>query len=505
MFPISRLGSATREMLKVRTLTKHFAGTCALGGVDLEAAAGEVTAVIGENGAGKSTLMQVLAGNIRADSGTIHLGEAIYQPVDPAHARRAGVALVPQEPELVTDLDVADNILLGREPSRFGIVQRTKVRELAAKALALVTTDGHSLALDQPARTLGPSQRQCVAIARALAQPDLRLLILDEPTSSLTAADAKRLFQVIARLSKNGLAVLYVSHFLEEVLSVADAYLVLRDGQSVSHGRIAGTTASALVSAMTGEAFTEQVRRTGRVPGEVVLEAQGLAGSPQPFEIDLQLHAGEILGIWGLVGAGRTELLRGIFGLAPIRSGRVRLGTFTGPLTPKTSLDHGLGVLSEDRRHEGLAQALTIADNITLSKLPQHGPFVTRSRQIRAVTPLISQLRIRCRDPLQPVAELSGGNQQKVALARLLHHDVDVLLLDEPTRGIDVRSRADVHACIDALTSQGKAILLVSSYLPELMSLSDRIAVMFRGRLGPAKPTEEWDEHTLLMHATGTG
>lgn len=492
-------------MLTIRGLSKRFGSTPALCGVDLDAAAGEVTAVIGENGAGKSTLMQILAGAVRADGGTIRLGEDPYRPLDPAHARRAGVALVPQEPELIADLDVTDNILLGREPARFGIVQRAKARELAAKALALVTMDDQSVALDQLARLLGPSERQRVAIARAMSQPDLRLLIFDEPTSSLTRADAKRVFQVIERLAQGGLTVLYVSHFLEEVLSIANAYVVLRDGQSISHGRIADSSASALVCAMAGENVSEHVRRKGRPPGDVVLELRALTGAAQPFEIDLQLRAGEVLGIWGLVGAGRTELLRTIFGLSPIRSGKLRLGTLEGPLTPRTSLTHGLGLLSEDRRHEGLAQTLSIADNITLSKLPGHGPFVTKDRQVAAVAPRIRELGIRCRDPLQRVAELSGGNQQKVALARLLHQDVDVLLLDEPTRGIDVRSRADVHACIDSLTRQGKSVLLVSSYLPELLSLSDRIAVMFRGRLGPPQPTEQWNEHSLLMHATGSG
>lgn len=491
-------------MLEVRSLEKRFGETRALCGVDFDALAGEVTAVVGENGAGKSTLMQILAGALRAESGSLRLNDTRYEPIDPAHAQRVGVALVPQEAELVGDLDVGENVLLGREPSRWGLLDRSRARTLAARALAEVSADGESLDLACPARTLGPSARQRVAIARAISQPNLRLLILDEPTSSLTRPDVGRLFSVIRRLSSRGLAVLYVSHFLEEVLEIADAYVALRDGGTVGCGRIQATSIPELVQMMAGGRVQRLARRQARVMGDIVLDVRALAGPKQPLAVSFQLHAGEVLGIAGLVGAGRTELLRTIFGLSPIQSGRVRLGTLTGPCSPEVNLAHGLGLLSEDRRREGLAQSLSIADNVTLSQLPLRGPFVTHAWQCQASAPLIEKLGIRCRNPSQSVLELSGGNQQKVALARLLHHDVDVLLLDEPTRGIDVRSRADVHACIEELTSQGKAVLLVSSYLPELLGLSDRIAVMCRGKLGPAKPTREWDEHSLLAQATGT-
>jgi ribose transport system ATP-binding protein len=491
-------------MLSIRGLSKRFGGTRALVSVDLDAGAGEVLAVIGENGAGKSTLMKVLAGAIAPDLGSIYLDGRRHCPEHPAAARGAGVALVPQEPELVAQLSVAENILLGSEPTRCGIVDGARLRERAARSLAYVTTDDDRIELHQLAGELRPSQRQRVVVARALSQPHLRLLIFDEPTSSLTRVDVQRLFLVITRLKQRGLAILYVSHFLEEVLAIADRYTVLRDGRVVGSGNIAQTSASDLVTLMAGTQVTARSARPARPPGEVVLDIQHLSGETLPSDVSFQLHAGEVLGIAGLVGSGRTELLRAIFGLQSMRCGSLRIRNAAGPFSPEQCLNLGLGLLSEDRRAEGLAQGLTIAQNATLSKLPKHGPFVTAKAQRKVSIPLIFRLGIRCRNADQNVSELSGGNQQKVALARLLHHDVEILLLDEPTRGIDVRSRGDVHRCIDELVSQGKAILLVSSYLPELLVLCDRIAVICRGTLGQPRPARDWDEHSLLLAATGT-
>lgn len=492
-------------MLTIRGLQKAFGRTKALAGIDLDAKSGEVMAVIGENGAGKSTLMQILAGAIFADSGAIHLAGHPHRPRHPAEARHAGVALVPQESELVDDLTVAENITLGSEPTRHGFVLRARVHELASRALAEVTTDQCSIDLQTHARALGPSERQRVAIARSILRQAPKLLIFDEPTSSLTSRDVERLFALIQRLKQRNLAILYVSHFLEEVLAVADRYTVIRDGRTIATGEIRDTSARQLVSMMAGEPVAQHRPRLARRPGQVLLAVQQLTGRGLPVEASFELRAGEVLGIAGLVGAGRTELLHAIFGLRPVRNGQVLVHGCIGPLSPGQSLGRGLGLLSEDRRREGLAQNLSIAENITLSRLPARGPFVTKTEQQRAALPFIEGLQIRCQGAEQVVTELSGGNQQKVALARLLHHDADILLLDEPTRGIDVRSRRDVHACIDELVRQGKAVLLVSSYLPELLAMSDRIAVMCRGRLGPARPVNECTEHTLLLEATGTG
>ena len=490
-------------MLSVRGLSKHFGGTQALDGIELNAQAGEVLAVVGENGAGKSTLMKLLAGALKADAGYITLADKQYHPEDPATARQAGVAIVPQESELAPHLSVAENILLGCEPTRFGIVQRSELRTQAEQALRQVVAQEHSIDCKRQAGDLSPSERQLVTIARALAQTNLRVLIFDEPTSSLTSADVAQLFAIISRLKQRGIAVLYVSHFLEEVLTIADRYCVIRDGRIVGRGAIAETNASELVSLMAGAAVVQRSRRIVNETGPVMLEVRGLSGLRSPNEVDLELHAGEVFGIAGLVGAGRTELARAIFGLDPVKDGRLRVKSFDGPFAPARSIELGVGLLSEDRRREGLAQALSIAQNITMPKLASFGPIITMKAQNASVSQYIGPLSIRCRDLEQPVSELSGGNQQKVALARLLYQDADILLLDEPTRGIDVRSRLDVHSVIDGFVGRGKAVLLISSYLPELLVICDRIAVMCRGRLGVPKPASEWDEHSLLMEATG--
>ncbi len=490
-------------MLTIRGLSKNFGGTQALAGVNLDLHTGEVLAVIGENGAGKSTLMKLLAGALKPDTGNMALANQPHQPENPAAARQAGVALVPQESELAPHLSVAENIMLGREPTRFGIIDWLKLRKRAEQALGEVTARERPIDCRQRASALSPSERQLVMIARALAQTNLRVLIFDEPTSSLTAADVAQLFEVISRLKLRGIAVLYVSHFLEEVLRIADRYCVLRDGRSVGHGSIADTSAAELVTLMAGTSVRERSPRAVSQAGSTLLEVRALSGEQLPQAVSIELHSGEVLGIAGLVGAGRTELVRALFGLDRVKSGSLRIQSYEGRFSPARCLRLGLGLLSEDRRGEGLAHGLDVAQNVTMSKMAGFGPFITKKEQIANALPFVESLSIRCRDLTQPVSELSGGNQQKVALARLLHHDVDILLLDEPTRGIDVRSRLDVHRVIDELVRRGKAILLISSYLPELLALSDRIAVMCRGRLGAPRPASDWDEHSLLMEATG--
>jgi ribose transport system ATP-binding protein len=487
--------------LEIRALRKAFGPTIALEGVDLALAPGEILALVGENGAGKSTLLKILAGAIERDTGDVRLDGAPYRPRGPDDARRAGVAMVYQELSLCPHLTVAENVLLGAEPARFGFVRRAEMEARAARVLA-------SLAPIDPAAQLGdlpPATQQLVEIARALAEASCRVLVLDEPTSSLAAGDVERLFAVLRRLRSDGASVLYVSHFLEEVKEIADAFVVLRDGRSVGAGRMEGTTASALVEMMAGRAVDTLFPRSERRAGEAVLEVDGLAGAHKPTRAGFVLHRGEVLGIAGLVGAGRTELLRAIFGLDPVRRGVVRVGAYVGPASPARRLAQGVGLLSEDRKDEGLAAALSIADNLTLSTLDRMGSFglVSARRQREAAALWIKRLGIRCQGPDQPVLHLSGGNQQKVALGRLLHHDVDVLLLDEPTRGVDVGSKAQIYASIDGLAAAGKAVLMVSSYLPELLGVCDRIAVMRRGELGPARPARDLTEHGLLMEATG--
>jgi ribose transport system ATP-binding protein len=494
--------------LAARGISKRFGSTLALNDVSFEARPGEVHAIVGQNGAGKSTLMNVLAGATRPDSGRIELDGVAYAPRDPSDAKRQGVAIVHQEAALCPALTVAENVLLGVEPVRAGFIDRKLARERCERALELVAPAERRAALRADARAseLGPAEQQLVAIARALAQSDCRLLILDEPTSRLGLADTEQLFAVVRRLSASGITVLYISHFLEELRRIAERFTVVRDGQAVQSGTIADTPVEELVRLMAGRAALASFTRTPAEKGEVVLELDGLAGKRLPRAASLQLSRGEVLGIAGLVGSGRSELLRAVFGLDAVKSGRIKFGALVGPASPARRLAQGLGLLSEDRKLEGLALELSVADNLTLSRLDPFGPWglVLPARQAAAAERWVEQLGIRCHDVAQPARGLSGGNQQKLALARLLHHDVDVLLLDEPTRGIDIASRTEIYRFIDGLLQRKKAVILVSSQFPELLSLCDRIAVMKRGVLGPAKAASELDEHRLLLEATGT-
>ncbi|MDP9001724.1 MAG: sugar ABC transporter ATP-binding protein [Myxococcota bacterium] len=492
--------------LALHDVRKSFGSTLALAGVELEAQSGEVHAVLGENGAGKSTLMKVLAGVLAADAGAVRIDGAPWLPRGPADARAQGLAMVHQELALCPHLDVATNVILGIEPTRFGVVRGRVATHLVRGSLARAFGDRP---MDPRARVadLSVADRQLVEIARALATASasgktLRLLVLDEPTSSLGSADADRLLSLVRNLAASGTTVLYVTHVLEEVARVAHRFTVLRDGKTVGTGEVGGTSIDALVRMMAGREVASAYPRSPRTPGEVVISGRALAGAHLPVDATFELRSGEVLGVAGLVGAGRTELLRAIFGLDPVRRGELRVGAYLGPASPGRRLAQGVGFASEDRKGEGLALTLSITENMTLTN-PGPSGFALPARTRSATARWIRELGIKCSGPDQRVGELSGGNQQKVQLARLLHHDVDVLLLDEPTRGIDVTSKAEIARLCDGLASRGKAVLLVSSWLPELLGMADRIAVMDRGRLGPARPVEQCDAASVLREAVG--
>jgi ribose transport system ATP-binding protein len=484
---------------------KRFGATIALGGVDLTVDHGQVLALVGENGAGKSTLMKVLSGAHLPNEGEMWLDGRPYAPRDPLEARRAGVAMIYQELSLAKHLSVMENILLGVEPTRGPLMKWREVRERASRALQEVGRP--DIPSDIPVGRLSVAEQQLVEIGRAVAN-ECRVLVFDEPTSSLTQADIVRLFDLIRRLKASGRAIIYISHFLEEVKEISDNFTVLRDGQSVGGGKTAGTPTEKIIAMMVGRSVEDLYPRSPRTPGDVVLRVENLAGLAKPQAATLELRRGEVLGIAGLVGAGRTELLRTLFGLDPVRRGEVRVATNIGAAgdSPHMRWEQGVGMVSEDRKTEGLALSLSIGDNVTLSRLQGLGPMglVFPSQQDRASRQWIDKLRIKCKGPRQPVGALSGGNQQKVAIARLLHHNVDVLLLDEPTRGIDVGSKAQIYQLIDELALQGKAVLIVSSYLPELMGVCDRIAVMCRGVLKKPRAVHEVNEHQIMQEATGT-
>ncbi|MHC4911383.1 MAG: sugar ABC transporter ATP-binding protein [Planctomycetota bacterium] len=495
--------------LEMRGICKRFGATVALEDVGIEVSSGEVLALVGENGAGKSTLMKVLSGAIKADSGEMRLDGKPYEPANPLAARQAGIAMIYQELSLAPHLSVEENIMLGMEPARLGVVRWNEVRRRTLEAIR--EFENPELRPEAKVGELSVGSQQLVEIARALAI-GCRVLVLDEPTSSLTQRDVERLFELIGRLKGRGKAIIYISHFIEEVRQVANRVMVLRDGRVAGESEVAAISNDEIIALMVGRKVEELYPRSSRQAGEVVLEIEDLAGVEKPESASLQLRRGEVLGIAGLVGAGRTELLRCIFGLAAVRQGEIKLGVYAGPASPVRRWMQGAGLLSEDRKAEGLALALSISDNVTLSRLRGFGPFglVLPSRQDKATRRWIGQLDIRCRGPRQSVLSLSGGNQQRVALARLLQHDADVLLLDEPTRGIDVAAKAMIYKLIDKLATGSpeegrapKAILMVSSYLPELLGVCDRVAVMCRGRLGRIHEINEVDEHRLMLEAIG--
>jgi ribose transport system ATP-binding protein len=474
-------GPALSTGLEMRGIRKAFGSTLAVDDVGLRVAPGEVCALVGQNGAGKSTLMSILSGALRADAGEMFLDGSPYRPASPLDARRAGVAMIYQELSLAPHLSVAENMLLGAEPTRFGVVRWNDMRSRAARVLDRL---GHpDIDPDAPVVSLSVAEQQLVEVGRALAV-GCRVLVLDEPTSSLGRDDVRRLFELIRQLRTQGHAIVYISHFLEEVKDIADRIVVLRDGRVAGEGPAGALQPGDIVSLMVGRGVDDLFPRSPRTRGEPVLRVAARSGA------SFELHRGEIVGIAGLLGAGRTTLLRTM-------------------LRESGGWNNGIGFVSEDRKGEGLAMGLDVADNLTLSRLTGLGPpgCVFPGRQESAAQTWMERLAIRARSARQPVVELSGGNQQKVAIARLLHHDVDVYLLDEPTRGIDVGSKAQIYALIDALVSaqSPKAVLLVSSYFPELLGLCDRVAVMHRGFLGEARPVSEWTEHTLTLEATGAG
>ena len=486
----------------MHSISKSFGATQALRDVSAHVERGSVLALIGENGAGKSTLMKVLSGVYRPDSGRMELNGKHFAPLSPQAARRAGVAMIYQELNLAPDLSVEDNIMLGQEESRLGLLSRKSQRQQVRAALSAL---GHPELQPQTlVRSLSVGAQQLVEIARALVLR-AQVLVFDEPTSSLPRRDVDRLFSVVRKLRAAGLGIIYISHFLEEIREVADTYAVLRDGLIAGQGQLAETADDAIISLMVGRAVTELFPRIEHHATDTILEVRQLSGQSTPNSVSLEIRRGEILGIAGLVGAGRTELLRCIFGLDMTRSGAVSVAGQVTESTPRARIQAGLGYVSEDRKSEGLAQDLSISDNVTLSKLRPYAfaGLLNLRRRHHRVMEWMRRLDVRAANVAQEVQYLSGGNQQKVALARVVHQNADVYLLDEPTRGIDLGTKSEIYRLMGELAASGKAIIFVSSYLPELLAVCDRLAVMARGTIRDVRPVDSWDEESVMACATG--
>jgi ribose transport system ATP-binding protein len=494
---------ASVPLLRLNSITKSFGPVLALRGVSLDIRAGEVLALIGENGAGKSTLMKVLSGAHQPDSGSVEMEGRPLALTSPSVARRAGIAMIYQELTLAPHLSVEENMTLGMERTKFGFL-RSQTQKVEA---ALQLLEAEDILSSRKVRSLTIARQQIVEIARAIVS-EARVVIMDEPTSSLSGDDKQALFRVIRKLRDEGLAIVYISHFLDEIDEIADRYTVLRDGESVGQGLVAESTPESLVEQMIGRTIDEMYPRPDHDTGEVVLAVKTVHGTALPRGVSFDLQGREILGIFGLVGAGRTELARCLFGLDPVVSGGIELNggaemNLSG-FQPIKALTGGLDYLSENRKDEGLAQNLSIAANTTLSAIRKTSRlgFLQLEEEKATADRLAKKLDIRCANTSQPVSALSGGNQQKVALARMIHHDSDIFFMDEPTRGIDVGSKHEIYELIQSMAAGGKSIIVVSSYLPELLGICHNIAVMHRGSLSKKRPAEEWSEQEILLFAT---
>ena len=524
--------SPRTPLLAIQAVGKDYTATV-LDGVNVELFAGEVLALTGENGAGKSTLSKILCGLEQPTRGGMLLAGQAYAPTSRRDAERHGVRMVMQELGLVPTLTVAENLLMGRLPHRLGWLQRDVLHAAARAQLAKIGLDTIDPAT--PVSQLGIGQQQMVEIARNL-QDDTRILVLDEPTAMLTPRETNYLFEQIAHLTARGVAIIYVSHRLEELRRIADRVAVLRDGRLVDVRPMAGMSEDDLVQRMVGRVVSDLDHRPRRPVGPVVMSAAKLGRGTAVQDVSLELRAGEIFGIAGLVGSGRTELVRLLFGADRADRGSVTLHpdfeqkqapaldrkaqpaiqniaeplALTAPRTwqrgfasPLHAIAAGVGLVTEDRKSQGLLLSQPIRINATLSDLSavSRGGWLQRGLESRLVQGFIRTLRVRCHGAEQPVGQLSGGNQQKVVFARWLHRQVRVLLLDEPTRGVDVGARAELYGELDRMAAEGRALLMVSSDLRELMAMADRIGVMSAGRLVAVFERGEWSEQSLLAAA----
>lgn len=491
------------ELLEISGVGKSFPGVRALHDVSFSVGAGEVVAVLGENGAGKSTLMKILAGVQMPDTGSIRLEGAPVQIHSVEEGLSLGIALIHQELNLATNLSIGANLFLGREPVKRGLIDEREIELRSRKLLGRVGLD-----LD-PATLVGDlsiGRQQLVEIAKALST-NARILIMDEPTSSLSQGETERLFEVVTDLRQNGVSILYISHRLGEVVELADRVVVLRDGENAGELARAEINHDRMVSLMVGRDLAQFYAHQSHPPGEVVLSVSGLRTPAHPSHgIDFELRAGEIVGMAGLVGAGRTELLETLFGITPAVGGTVIVeGVPRTLVNPRAAIAAGMALVPEDRKQQGLILEMAVADNISLASISrdQRAGFLNFAAERRITEEMTERMRIKTPSSRQIVRFLSGGNQQKVVLGKWLAMKPRILFLDEPTRGIDIGAKREIYALMEDLAKQGVAILFVSSELEEVIGMSDRALVMHEGRLAGALKREELGEESIMRLATG--
>ncbi len=489
-------------ILRMSNISKAFAGVHALEGVKLELFSGEVHALLGENGAGKSTLVKVITGVHQPDKGEIYLNGELTQFSDPRDATLRGISAIYQELSVFPDLDIAENIFVGRRPTTAGgFVDWARMYREAGK---LMSSLGVSLDLKTKARNLSIAQQQMIEIARALSV-NSRILIMDEPTSALTLNEVDELFQIVRRLRGAGTAILFISHRLEELFQIADRVTVLRDGAYVDTRMMTGVTQDELIRMMVGRTVSNLFPKKNVRQGDVVLRVSHLSRRGVFEDISFELHKGEILGMAGLVGAGRTEVSQAIFGVIPAEAGTIEVNGKPVRITsPRQAMEHGMAYVPEDRQHHGLVLPMDITDNITLPILTSFSKngFLAEKQAQKSAHEAATQMEVKATTVWQKARELSGGNQQKVVLAKWLSIQPRILILDEPTRGIDVGTKAAVHSLMSELADQGIAILMISSELPEVLGMSDRILVMHEGKQTGFFERSEATQEKIMLAAT---
>jgi len=489
-----------QPMLEVTGVSKSFPGVRALDDVRLTVYPGEVNALCGENGAGKSTLISILSGVQAPDTGTVIVNGAPLAPT-PTGALEAGIATIYQKRQFVPAMTVAENVMLGNWPTSGGFISRRKMRKKALDALREVAPH---LDPEKLGRELSPAEAQEIDIARALSR-DSRILIMDEPTTALSPPEIKRLLALVHRLKESGMGIIFVSHWLDEVLEIADRVTVLRDGKYVGEAPAAELDAQGIIKMMVGREVKDPPI-PHRTIGDTVLEVRGLTRTGMFSDISFDVRAGEIVSFAGIAGAGRTEVVQAIFGADKYDSGTVRVsGVTLRPGHVTSAVDAGIGLIPEERHLQGLVEQLTVRDNMTLAALRDVSPggWLRRSKEDAIDRRYTKELAVKAASSAVRISTLSGGNQQKVLIARWLARNPKVLILDEPTKGVDVGAKAEIHSLIARLAEQGVAVLLVTSELPEVLLLSDRVLVMRQGRLVAEVPKNELTQEAVMAPATG--
>ncbi|MDX1995908.1 MAG: sugar ABC transporter ATP-binding protein [bacterium] len=490
-----------QPILQLAHISKRFPGVQALKDVQFDVRPGEVHALLGENGAGKSTLIKIISGVHKPDEGTLMLDGSPAAFSSPREAQQRGIATIYQELSLYPELTVAENIFIGHAPRRkvgpFDVLDWRAMNTRAGETLASLNI--HDLDVRSKIGTLSVGKRQRVEIAKALSQ-NARILIMDEPTAALTEADVERLFEIVRLLRMRGVGVVYISHRLNEVFELADRVTVLRDGQYVATRQVKDVTERDLIGMMVGRTIDELFPKLPSTPGEVVLEVKNLSRPPITRDISFQVRAGEIVGLAGLVGSGRSELAQVIFGIAPAHAGEIRLnGRAVKIKSPADAINLGIAYVPEDRGTQGLVRQMVIRENVSLAMLREMSrmTFIKNRAEGQAARRAIEQLSIRAYGPEMVVNKLSGGNQQKVVVSKWLARQPKLLIMDEPTRGVDVGAKAEIHRLISELATRGMAILMISSELPEILGMSDRVLVMREGRIAAEFPREQCTQETI--------